>query len=105
MDKRDKFFFNQVERESKVEGKIKTFVEKAGGIAYKFISPGTSGVPDRIVLLPIPEEHQSIVAKYISFIEVKRPGGKTTKNQDAQINRILNLGFRVTVMDNFDGKI
>lgn len=38
--------------EAKLEHKLKTEVKKAGGIAFKFVSPGYSGVTDRIVLIP-----------------------------------------------------
>lgn len=39
-------------REKEIEAKLKKEVEKVGGLALKFISPGVAGVPDRIVLLP-----------------------------------------------------
>ena len=52
-------------RESTLENKIKLYVEQLGGKAYKWTSPGTRGVPDRIVILP---------KGRIVFVEVKRPG-------------------------------
>lgn len=51
--------------ESDFEGKMCRYIKQVGGKAYKWVSPGTSGVPDRIVILP---------GGRIIFIEVKRPG-------------------------------
>lgn len=51
--------------ESALERKICDYIKSLGGKAYKWVSPGTPGVPDRIVVLPGGE---------IIFIEVKRPG-------------------------------
>ena len=80
-------------REKDIESKLRNEIKKLGGIAYKFTSPGNNGVPDRIVLLP---------GGVIKFVELKRPGGKTSKLQDMQIARIRNLGFDVRVIDNTD---
>ncbi len=51
--------------ESKIEGRLRWEVKKAGGMALKFISPETGGVPDRLVLLP---------GKKIFFVELKSLG-------------------------------
>lgn len=51
--------------ESAFERKLCKYIKSIGGIAYKWVSPGISGVPDRIVILPKGQ---------IIFIEVKRPG-------------------------------
>lgn len=40
------------ERESLIEKHLVAEVKKAGGVAFKFVSPGRRSVPDRIVLLP-----------------------------------------------------
>ena len=39
-------------REKEIEQKLVDTVKKHGGICPKFVSPGFSGMPDRIVLLP-----------------------------------------------------
>lgn len=52
-------------QESALERKICDYIKTLGGKAYKWVSPGTSGVPDRIAILP---------GGRIIFIEVKRPG-------------------------------
>ena len=64
------------------------------GKAYKFVSPGNSGVPDRIVVLP---------GGKIGFCELKRPGGKTSKLQDDQIEKLKSLGCFVRVVDSYEG--
>ena len=39
-------------RERDIELKLRDAVKAVGGLCWKFTSPGTSGVPDRIVLMP-----------------------------------------------------
>ena len=51
--------------ERDVERHLVNGVKAQGGKAYKWVSPGTPGVPDRIAILP---------GGRIIFIEVKRPG-------------------------------
>lgn len=80
-------------REKIVEIYLREQVKKIKGIAFKFVSPGNAGVPDRIVLLPWGE---------CVFIELKAPGKKTTALQDRQIERIQKLGFRVEILDSAD---
>jgi hypothetical protein len=54
-------------REKDIESYLRDQVKKIKGIAYKFESPGNSGVPDRLVLLPDGK---------IYFVELKAPGKK-----------------------------
>lgn len=77
-------------RESEIEAKFRDAVKAAGGKAFKFVSPGNAGVPDRIVVLP---------GNKIGFVELKQKGKKTTKLQKVQIQKLLNLGFYATVLD------
>lgn len=51
-------------------------------------------MPDRLVVLPKGK---------IGFAELKRPGGKTTKLQNVQLNRLKELGCFVAVVDSVDG--
>ena len=53
-------------REKTIEQKLVQAVKAKGGIAPKFVSPGFSGVPDRLILLPDGK---------CGFVEVKAPGG------------------------------
>lgn len=77
-------------RERIVETYLREQVKVAGGIAYKWTSPGNSGVPDRIVILP---------GGITVFVELKAPGGKPTKLQLVQHKRLRALGCDVRVID------
>lgn len=76
--------------EKSIETYLRDQVRKNGGRAYKFISPGNAGVPDRLVVLPHKEPF---------FVELKAPGGKTTKLQDKRIRELAELGQLVFVVD------
>ena len=77
-------------RENKIEAKLKQMVEKQGGIAPKFVSPGLSGMPDRLALLP---------GGHIAFVEVKAPGKVPRPLQEARQRMLRKLGFKVYVLD------
>ncbi len=79
--------------ESKIERYLKKQIELLGGLALKFVSPGVSGVPDRIVLLP----HGRII-----FVELKAPGKKARPIQEYRIKMIRALGFRVEIIDSIE---
>lgn len=68
-------------------------VRQAGGKAYKFISPGNSGVPDRLVILP---------GGKIGFVELKAPGEKPRPDQTYQIQQLENMGCYAAVADQPD---
>jgi Holliday junction resolvase len=80
-------------KESNLERKLKREVERQGGKALKFVSPGTAGVPDRLVLLP---------GGRLFFVEVKAPGQKLRPIQEKRKRELENLGFKVYVMDSLD---
>jgi VRR-NUC domain len=65
--------------------------------AFKFVSPGTRGMPDRLVLSAIPEEHREIVAKYVRFIEFKSSAGKLSAEQTKIISLLQRWGFQVDI--------
>ncbi|MDN8590832.1 VRR-NUC domain-containing protein [Paenibacillus sp. 11B] len=77
-------------KESQIESYLRDKIKALGGIAYKFVSPGNSGVPDRMVLLP---EGRTV------FVELKAPGKKPTKLQQVQHKRMQALGHEVRVID------
>lgn len=81
-------------REKDVEEYLRDQVKAAGGRAYKFVSPGNAGVPDRLVLLP---------GGKITFVELKAPGRKPTKLQLLQHKKLDALGFCVWVIDSKAG--
>ncbi|EPY2286873.1 VRR-NUC domain-containing protein [Clostridium sporogenes] len=80
--------------ESRIEKRLKKEIEKLGGKALKFVSPGVSGVPDRIVLLP---------QGRIVFVELKAPDKKPRPIQKYRIKELRNLGFRVEIIDSIEG--
>lgn len=75
-----------MESEKVTEAYLRDEVHKLGGTAYKFVSPGQTGVPDRIVILP---------GGRIFFVEVKSEGEKSSNNQKRQQNRLRSLGCTV----------
>lgn len=76
-------------REKDIEKKLVDGVKRMGGRAYKFVSPGNDGVPDRIVILP----HRAPV-----FVELKTDTGKLSALQEVQIRRLRELGQDVKVL-------
>lgn len=77
-------------REKSIEAKLVAAVKAAGGVCWKFTSPGTSGVPDRIVLMP---------SGRIGFVEVKASGEKLRPLQWLRIKTLRRLGFKAFVLD------
>lgn len=75
--------------ERETEKKLVDGVRKLGGRAYKFVSPGNDGVPDRIVVLP-----------GISpvFVELKTETGRLSSLQNVQIKKLKDLGQDVRVL-------
>lgn len=86
-------------RESKVEKKFCDKVKDKGGMAYKFVSPGHIGVPDRLVLYPVPPERRRLIAEHVYFVEVKAPGKKPRPSQVREHKRLRDMGFNVEVID------
>jgi len=77
-------------REKEIEQKLTLMAKQAGGLALKFVSPGMSGMPDRLVLLP---------GGRMAFVEVKAPGRAPRPLQEARHRTLRRLGFRVFVLD------
>jgi hypothetical protein len=77
-------------KEKEIESKLRRKVKAMGGLALKFISPGLSGVPDRIVLLP---------GGRIAFIELKAPGKTMRPLQLKRKQQLEALGFSVYCID------
>jgi hypothetical protein len=83
--------------EKEIEEKLRLAVKKRGGWCLKWVCPGWSGVPDRIILLP---------GARIYFVETKRPkGGVVIALQEKWREWLTDLGFEVwTIWDLADLK-
>lgn len=80
--------------EKDIEKKLRQKVETLGGFCLKWVCPGWSGVPDRIILLP---------GRRIYFVETKRPkGGTLSALQKKWRQWLTRLGFPCWVVWNED---
>ena len=76
--------------ERTIEQTLVREVRKHGGIAPKYTSPGTAGMPDRLVILP---------GGKVCFVELKAPGQKPRPIQVRQMARLTDLGCMVRTID------
>lgn len=81
-------------RERDIERKLVAGVKRLGGVAYKWVSPGQDGVPDRIVCMP---------GGKVYFVELKADRGRVSPRQVYQLGRLEKLGFRTFVVWGVDG--
>lgn len=72
--------------ERTIEQELCRRVKELGGECYKWVSPGCTGVPDRIAIFPGGQIH---------FVELKVPGKKPRPRQRVVIARIRKLGCYV----------
>lgn len=79
-----------MKNEKELEELLVKKVKDAGGICPKFMSPGTNGMPDRIVLMP---------EGRMCFVEVKAKGQQPRRIQLRRHARLRALGFKVYVLD------
>ena len=79
--------------EHHIEAQLKKAIEASGGLCWKLVCPGTTGVPDRICLM----------GGRIVFVEVKAPGQTPRPIQSRRIKQLRGLGFTVMVIDSLDG--
>lgn len=71
--------------EKELEAKLRKEVKNLGGLCLKWVCPGWSGVPDRIILLPF---------GHVLFVEMKRPkGGRLDPMQKWWAKVLKRLGF------------
>lgn len=72
-----------METEKQVEVYLRLEIQKLGGEAYKFVSPGRRFVPDRICVCP---------RGVLVFVEVKGNGLKPTPPQVRELQRLQAKG-------------
>lgn len=82
--------------EREIEKIFVTEIARMGGRAYKFVSPGNDGVPDRVVCLQNGRTY---------FAELKTASGKLTNLQKVQIERLRDLGQKVFVLKGLAGVV
>lgn len=75
-----------MESEKNTEAYLRDEVKALGGRSYKWVSPGCSGVPDRIVILP---------GGRIVFVELKSEGKTSTDQQKKRQAELRALGCTV----------
>ena len=86
----DKLYQKETRMEEKdIEKMIKRNVEKYGGKFLKFVSPGNSGVPDRIAIFPGGE---------IWFLELKTDDGRPRPLQKKWNAILLKLGCNAMII-------
>ena len=70
-------------KERDIEVLLREGVKQLGGKAYKWVSPGNAGVPDRIVILP---------GGKVIFVELKQENGRLTRLQKVQQETLHRMG-------------
>ena len=77
------------ESEKTVEAYLVRRMKEAGGKAYKFVSPGNAGVPDRMCVFP---------GNRKELVELTGKGGSLTPNQRQRCAELTRMGQRVWVL-------
>ena len=87
--------FCMYENERNVELYFRRQVKRVlHGRAYKFVSPGSDGVPDRIAIIPC-KGGEALVR----FVELKRPGGRLRQIQILRQAEMRMLGAVCRTLD------
>ena len=79
--------------EKQVEARLTKGMKEQGGKAYKWVSPGNVGVPDRICIFK---------DGTIAFVELKAPGKKPTALQENRHRELKKLGCKVCVLASYN---
>ena len=80
-------------KESQIERRLVEGVRRLGGMCLKFVSPGTLGVPDRIIIT---------AQGRIIFVELKTETGRLAKIQRYIIGEMQKRGADVRVVKGID---
>ena len=79
--------------EGYVEDYLRDEAKRRGALCLKFTSPGTTGVPDRVLI-----GHGKTV-----FVEAKAPGQKPRPRQEVVFDAMRKRGAEVYVVDTRQG--
>ena len=82
--------------EKAIENKLRKGIKAIGGLCLKWESPGFTGVPDRMMLLP---------GGRVLFAETKAPGKKERKRQEYVHKQLRDLGFTVYATVDSEAKV
>ena len=77
-------------REATIEQRFRLAVKSRGGLCLKLTTPGFTGIPDRLNLLP---------GGRLFFAEFKYARNKLSARQQTVIHVLRGLGFAVYVID------
>ncbi len=80
-------------REKSIETRLREKTKKLGGVAFKFTSPGTDGVPDRLVCLPTGRMY---------LVETKSPTGRLRKTQKVVRDLLATMGITVHLVTTYE---
>lgn len=75
--------------EKDLEAYVGRAVRKRGGLWLKWVSPGCTGVPDRILAMP---------GGIIAFVEMKQDGGRVSRRQAYMLDKLRRMGFQAYVI-------
>ena len=76
-------------RESAIERRLVQGVKARGGLCWKFVSPGTTGVPDRIVVTRRGD---------VWFVELKADDGRLSDRQAMVLRQLRDRGAPCAVL-------
>ena len=79
--------------EKTTEAWLKKQIEKLGGYFLKWTSPGTDGVPDRILLLN----------GHVMFVEMKQADGRLSPRQSVMLKELARRGAMCHVVYGKEG--
>lgn len=78
--------------EKQIEEHLRDRIKKRGGIAPKLTTPGTSGIPDRLV----------IIGGSIYLVELKKPTGRLSPVQKTLHQKIRSTGNPVYILWSYE---
>ena len=90
--KKTKLATNKKVAEAQIERYLVSEIKRIGGLCWKWTSPGTNGVPDRIIMI------QGLTIA----VELKAPGEEVRPLQQHRIDEIKLTGNMACVVDSYE---